>query len=236
MGSKQVTFRVKRFDPETKESWTQEYPVPVSPGMTVLEGLWHIVRYIDGGLSFRYSCRGAVCGSCAMSINKSITLACHTQIASLDTAIIDIEPLPRMEVLKDLVVDMEDFLRKFRSIDPFLITANATDKEIPQSPKDRKKIEKSVRCILCTSCHAACPLTATHEEYLGPAVLTAGQRFASDSRNDRQGEAIEKIDDPDGVWTCRTISRCTEVCPKNIEPSIRIKALKETIRSREKED
>lgn len=235
MGSKKVTFRIQRFDPETHRTWVQEYRVPSSPGMTVLEGLWHIVRYVDGSLSFRYSCRGAVCGSCAMTINETITLACHTQINSLGTEIIDIEPLPRMRVLKDLVVDMEAFLEKYRSIDPYIRGGKNPNGETLQSPENRRRIHHSVKCILCASCHAACPLTARDDEYLGPAVLSAAQRFAFDSRNDKNEGIVDRIDRPEGVQVCRTISRCTEVCPKGVEPSIRIKELKELIRCRNRE-
>ena len=224
------TFRIKRYDPETGKHWTQDYDITVKQGMTVLEGLWAIVRHMDGSLSFRYSCRGAVCGSCAMVINEVITLACHTQILELDSDIIRIEPLPRMEVVKDLVVDMEVFLERYRSIDPFLIHEEAHDREVIQSPEARRTIFDSVKCILCTSCHSACPLTAVDADYLGPAILTASQRFAFDDRNDRQDMALRHVNNLEGVASCRTISRCTEVCPKGIGPSLRIKSLKGKLR------
>lgn len=229
------TFRISRFDPETNKSWIQDFELDVKQGMTVLEGLWAIVRHIDGSLSFRYSCRGAVCGSCAMVINEVITLACHTQILDLESDVIRIEPLPRMKVLNDLVVDMEVFLERYNSIDPYLIHSESHDKEVIQSPEARKEIFDSVKCILCTSCHSACPLTAVDVDYLGPAILTAAQRFAFDDRNDKRDDTLKHVNNLEGVASCRTISRCTEVCPKNIGPSLRIKSIKAKLQDRASE-
>ena len=200
--------------------------------MTVLEALWHIVRHVDGSLAFRYSCRGAVCGSCAMIINETITLACHTQVSDLLPGPVTIEPLPRMRVIKDLVVDMEVFLEKYRAIGPWLTHKAKHEREVIQSPEARKQIFDSVKCILCTSCHAACPLTAVDDGYLGPAVLTAAQRFAFDDRNDNADQMVDGVNKIEGAWGCHTISRCTAVCPKDIQPSIRIKELKNKIRTR----
>ena len=227
-----TTFAVQRYDPADGRRWVQEYTIPVRPGMTVLEALWEIVHHVDGSLSFRYSCRGAVCGSCAMRINDTITLACHTQVASLLPGLIAIAPLPRMTVLKDLVVDMDSFLAKFRSIRPYVVREGSTEAEALQSPEARRRILDSVKCLLCASCQAACPLTEIDTDYLGPAALTGAHRFAFDDRNDARGDALDGINTDDGALTCRTISRCTEVCPKHIAPSVRIKELKHSIRQR----
>jgi succinate dehydrogenase / fumarate reductase, iron-sulfur subunit len=227
----QTTFRIKRFDPDTKKDWFQSYTIDITPGLTVLEALWFIVRHVDGSLSFRYSCRGAVCGSCAMVINREITLACHTQVLALESDTIEIEPLPRMRVIKDLIVDIEAFLEKYRTIDPFLINTQPHERELLQSPENRAPINDSVKCILCTSCHAACPLTAVDDTYLGPAVLNAAQRFAFDDRNEGGDKVLKKVNDLEGALGCRTVSRCTEVCPKQVDPSIRIKDIKERIRT-----
>ena len=230
MKPKEATFHIHRYDPPQKKSWIAEYHVPVTRGMTVLEGLWYIVDFIDGSLSFRYSCRGAVCGSCAMVINETITLACRTQIASLKSEKIEIAPLPRMRIIKDLVVDMDLFLEKYRLIKPYVIHREAHEGEVLQSPESRNRIFSSVKCILCASCHGACPLTAVDEDYLGPAVLNAAQRFAFDERNDLRDDVLKSVNHIEGALGCRTISRCTEVCPKYIGPSIRIKELKQKIK------
>ena len=155
--AKQVTFRIKRYDPDEDKTWVQDYRIDQRPGMTVLEALWNIVRHVDGSLSFRYSCRGAVCGSCAMVINKEITLACHTQVSVLGTDVITIEPLPRMQVIKDLVVDLEAFLEKYRSLEQHLQNTQPHERELLQAPEDRDLINRSETCLLRTSCPAACP-------------------------------------------------------------------------------
>jgi succinate dehydrogenase / fumarate reductase, iron-sulfur subunit len=166
-----------------------------------------------------------------MVINREITLACHTQIAALNTDVIRIEPLPRMQVIKDLVVDMEAFLEKYRSIAPYFKNTQIADREQLQSPESRAQINDSVKCILCTSCHSACPLTAVDDEYLGPAVLSAAQRFAFDERNENRDAVLNNANKIEGALGCRTVSRCTEVCPKGVDPSIRIKEIKARIRS-----
>ncbi len=227
----EVTLSIQRYDPAPRKTWVQDYQVVVTPGMTILEALWFIVRYVDGSLSFRYSCRGAVCGSCAMVINQEVTLACHTQIATLNTDVIRIEPLARMQVIKDLVVDLEAFLEKYRAIDPYFKNTQSPESERLQSPESRAQITDSVKCILCTSCHSACPLTGVDDDYLGPAALNAAQRFAFDERNENRDTALEAVNKIQGVQGCRTVSRCTEVCPKAIDPSIRIKEIKAGIRS-----
>lgn len=227
---KKVIFRIKRFRPSDDETRWQDYSLDVHPGMTVLEGLWHIVRYVDGSLSFRYSCRGGVCGSCAMVINKDTTLACHTQVTSLETDVIMIEPLPRMRVINDLVVDLEPFLKKFKSIQPVLKNETEHERELQQSPEQRTLINDSVKCIMCASCQSACPLLAVDDDYLGPAVLTAAHRFVFDDRNEDRDRMLSCINDTEGALGCRTVSRCTEVCPKGIQPSIRIKELRKQIR------
>ena len=133
MATQDVVFRIRRYDPDADRAWDQEYSIPVRPGMTVLEALWYVVHHVDGTLSFRYSCRGAVCGSCAMTINETISLACHTQVSSLLPGVIRLEPLPRMRILKDLVVDMDVFLEKFRSIGPYVVHGEPHEREALQS-------------------------------------------------------------------------------------------------------
>jgi succinate dehydrogenase iron-sulfur subunit len=230
MAEKQVTISIKRFDPSTNKRWVQDYTMTPKKGMTVLEALYYLVENVDGSLSFRYSCRGAVCGSCAMIINGTITLACHTQIASLGTDKIKLEPLPRFKVLKDLIVEMDTFLEKYSSIQPYLLNDFKENGENLQSPQERKVIVDTVKCILCASCHAACPLTALDPKYLGPASLTAVHRFGLDSRNSNGLDLIKNINNQDGTGGCKTISRCTDVCPRKIEPSKRITELKDKIK------
>lgn len=221
---------IKRYDPDQDKSWIQDYTIALKPGMTVLEALYFIAENLDGSLSFRYSCRGSVCGSCAMMINNTITLACHTQISDLLPGKIRIAPLPRFKVLKDLVVEMEDFLAKYRSVAPYMLNDFQDYAENLQSPENRQEIVDSVKCILCASCHAACPLTAFDEAYLGPAALTAVHRFGFDERNKTADKIVLRVNNQQGTSGCKTISRCTDVCPKDIAPSQRIKEIKSKIK------
>lgn len=232
MTTQEAEFQVKRFAPAENKHWIDTYTIPIEKGMTVLEGLWYIMQNIDGSLSFRYSCRGAVCGSCAMMINGTITLACKTQVAELLRGTIKIEPIPRFKLLKDLVVDMEVFLGKYRSIKPYLKNDFQHEKEIRQAPNERQRIAGSSTCILCAACHSACPFTGFDEDYLGPATLTAAHRFTFDSRNSQSNVVLSDVNQQKGALGCKTISRCTDVCPREIEPSKRITDLKNLIKEK----
>jgi succinate dehydrogenase / fumarate reductase iron-sulfur subunit len=225
-----IILSIKRYDPDRGKTWIQDYELDQKPGLTVLEALYFIAENLDGSLSFRYSCRGSVCGSCAMMINNTITLACHTQISDLLPGKIKIEPLPKFKILKDLVVEMDDFLQKYRSVEPYMLNDFKDNVENLQTPENRKVIIDSVKCILCASCHAACPLTAFDEDYLGPAALNAVHRFGFDERNKDADRIIMQVNNQQGTFGCKTISRCTDVCPKEIAPSQRIREIKAKIK------
>ncbi|MBD3307430.1 succinate dehydrogenase iron-sulfur subunit [candidate division KSB3 bacterium] len=227
-----VQFRVKRSDPATGRSEFQEYQFPYRRGMTILDGLWYIIDHLDGSLGFRYSCRGSVCGSCAMQVNGDIRLACETQISTLPPGVITLEPLGHMTIIRDLIVDMEPFFAKFQAIKPYLELLHDHERENLQSAQERQQIKDAVNCILCASCYAACPITWHHEDYLGPAALSASQRFVFDSRNDNSGERLRQMNAREGVDGCKKISRCTEVCPKHVAPSDRIQELKDLIKEK----
>ena len=184
------TFKILRYDAEEPDSRTllSTYRIRVIPGLTVLTVLLRIRDEIDGTLSFRSSCRSAVCGSCAMVINGKIDLACRTQVAAFDTDTIILEPLPNFEVIRDLVVDMTPFWQMYDKVQPYLIrNSPVPEKEIPQSEEDRKRIDQFVNCILCACCYGACPVLAREPEYVGPAAAAKLERFVLDSRDERPG-------------------------------------------------
>jgi succinate dehydrogenase / fumarate reductase, iron-sulfur subunit len=226
------TFRILRYDayePET-EARFQSYRINVLPGLTVLGVLIRIRDEIDGTLSFRSSCRSAVCGSCAMVINGTINLACRTQVAAFGSNTIILEPLPNLEVIKDLVVDMTPFWAMYEKIQPWLIrTSSVPEKEIEQSEEERKRIDQFVNCILCASCYGACPVLARDPGYVGPAALAKLHRFALDSRDERGGQALEDVNNDKGVWGCDTVLRCIEACPKDVRPTDSIVGLRKTL-------
>ena len=239
-----VTFHVRRFEPERDRAprW-ENHRIDVLPGMTVLDGLFELLDKQDGSLAMRFACREAVCGSCAMFINGAFRLACQTQILSLggitpacppgaqplgeNLSDIWVSPLPRMRVIKDLVVDMEPFFENLARIKPYLITKGLPpEKERLQSPKDRELLEDATNCILCASCHGSCPPAWLSKDYLGPATLLKAQRFAGDSRDDAQRDHVRTTDKETGVWRCHTVFNCTEACPKCIKVTSAIQQLK----------
>lgn len=226
------TFKILRSDrkrPDERPRF-QTYRVKVIPGLTVLAVLMRIRDEIDGTLSFRSSCRSAVCGSCAMVINGRIDLACRTQVASFGTNTIILEPLPNMEVIKDLVVDMTPFWRMYEKVKPWLIRQTADpEKEIEQSEEERSRIDQFVNCILCACCYGACPVIARDPEYLGPAAMAKLERFILDSRDERPDDFLDTVNDEKGVWGCDTVLRCIEACPKDVRPTDSIVNLRKTL-------
>ena len=216
------TFKILRYDRKSPgdKARFQSYRVRIIPGLTILSVLNRIRDEIDGTLSFRSSCRSAVCGSCAMVINGRIDLACRTQAASFGTDTIILEPLPNMEIIKDLVVDMEPFWKMYEKVEPWLARQGPVpEKEIRQSEKDRARIDQFVNCILCACCYGACPVISRDPGYLGPAALAKLERFVLDSRDERPLSALLKVNNEQGVWGCDTVLKCIETCPKNVRPT-----------------
>lgn len=232
MSSDYYTFKILRYDAldPSVEPYFQSYRVRVIPGLTILMVLLRIRDEIDGTLAFRSSCRSAVCGSCAMVINGKIDLACRTQAGSFGTNTIILEPLPNMEIIKDLVVDMTPFWIMYEKVKPYLIRNSADPgKEIPQTEEDRKKIDQYVNCILCASCYGACPVLARNPDYVGPAAFAKLERFMLDSRDERPDEFLESVNNDKGVWGCDTILRCIDACPKDVRPTDSIVGLRKQL-------
>lgn len=243
-----MMFRVARSREGKETSHYDLYKVELRKGMTVLDVLFQIQDYMDESLAFRYSCRGAVCGSCAMLVNKIPVLACRTQVGSLtDTSSklkpfpvltdtppgwnpeleVLVEPLPNLPILKDLVVDMTRFYDALESLKLWAEPAEGDDLRI-QSPTERKKIERYVNCIMCALCFGSCPINAEKEEYLGPAALAKAWRFSEDSRNEESKRYLESAKTPEGSPLCDLIYNCVKVCPKGVAPGGAIRKIKES--------
>ncbi|MEW5806211.1 MAG: succinate dehydrogenase iron-sulfur subunit [Acidobacteriota bacterium] len=227
----EVTFRILRFDPTMDHAPAfQDYKLAVKGALTVLEGLFEILENQDGSLGMRYSCRSAVCGSCAMHINGAYRLACETQIRHLNSRVITIRPLAHLPIIKDLVVDMGPFFEKYKRIKPYLeASTSIPDKEFIQSPRKRKRLNEIIDCILCGACYASCTMTLTDPEYLGPAALMKANRFVQDSRDEITRERLAIVNDENGVWRCHTIFNCQIACPKNLNPTHSIAQLKQKV-------
>ena len=226
------TFKILRYDamePGAKPRFAT-YRISVIPGLTVLAMLIRIRDEIDGTLSFRSSCRSAVCGSCAMVINGKIDLACRTQVAAFNTDTIILEPLPNFEVIRDLVVDLTPFWQMYDKVQPYLIRHSLVpEKEIPQSEEDRRRIDQFVNCILCACCYGACPVLAREPDYVGPAAAAKLERFVLDSRDERPTGALSIVNDEKGVWACDTLLRCIDACPKDVRPTDAVVGLRKTM-------
>lgn len=222
------TFKVFRFDPDKdKKPYFDIFNVPVKRGTTVIEGLFYIQQNIDPSLAFRFSCRGAVCGSCAMHINGKYRLACETQVLNLKKDTLIIQPLGHLPVIRDLFVDMDRFWQCYREIKPYLMAGSPPpEKERIQTPDERKRLDDMIDCILCGSCFSACTVTGTDGKYIGPAALLKVNRFLRDSRDRIKGERLQIVDRLHGIWRCHTIMSCQEVCPKSLSPTASINEMR----------
>ncbi len=213
----QVRLRILRYDPERdpKPHW-EEYTVECEPTAPLLDLLHTVKWHQDGSLTFRRSCAHGVCGSDAMLINGRNRLACKIRVDQLGRKI-SIAPLPGLKVIKDLVVDMDEFFAKYRSVMPFQIDDGVMPaRERRQSQEDRERYDDTTKCILCAACTSSCPSFWAQDSYVGPAAIVNAHRFIFDTRDQGADERLEILSDEDGVWRCRTIFNCTDACPRGI--------------------
>jgi len=228
-------FKIYRWDPEQNQKpYLSTYPVDMNTcGPMVLDALIKIKDEQDPTLTFRRSCREGICGSCAMNINGSNTLACLAYIDKESAAATKIYPLPHMYVIKDLVPDMGNFYEQYRSIQPWLQPAH--DKmegqaEWLQTREDRAKLDGMYECILCACCSTSCPSYWWNgDKYLGPAVLMQAYRWIQDSRDGQSQKRLEELDDAFKLYRCHTIMNCTKVCPKHLNPAKAIAQIKKRL-------
>jgi len=227
----QLEVSIKRFNPEkdTAPHW-ETYKVEAEPMDRVLDVLNKIKWEQDGTLTYRKSCAHGVCGSDAMMINGENRLACVTLVRDLRTTKLRIEPLPGAPVIKDMVIDMTGFWRKYETVMPYLINDDPPpETERYMSSEDQERIEESTRCILCGACTYSCPSTWSDEEYLGPAALLKAYRFIFDSRDQATDARLKIVDNNKGLWKCYTIFNCVQACPKEIDITKHISALKRKV-------
>jgi len=231
-------FNIYRWDPDTAEQpRVDSYALDMDDcGPMLLHALIKIKDEIDQTLTFRRSCREGICGSCAMNINGTNTLACTLNMSDLPAGDVNIYPLPHMPVVKDLVPDLTHFYAQYASIKPWIETQSPPppDKERLQSPEDRKKLDGLYECILCACCTTSCPSYWWNgERYLGPAILLQAYRWLADSRDENAGERLDELDDAYRLFRCDTILNCTRVCPKGLNPALAIKEIKKMLLERE---
>ncbi len=230
-GAKKVKrFRVYRYDPDSGDNpRTDVYEVDIeSCGPMVLDALIKIKNEIDSTLTFRRSCREGICGSCAMNIAGTNTLACTKAIEDV-SGVVKIYPLPHMPVVKDLVPDLTQFYAQYASIKPWMRTQTPPppDRERLQSKEDRVKLDGLYECILCACCSTSCPSYWWNgDRYLGPAILLQAYRWIVDSRDEFTGERLDDLEDPFRLYRCHTIMNCTKTCPKGLNPAKAIAEIK----------
>ncbi|GIK97416.1 MAG: succinate dehydrogenase iron-sulfur subunit [Alphaproteobacteria bacterium] len=222
-------FRVYRWNPEDGENpRVDTYTVDLAEcGPMVLDALIKIKNEVDSTLTFRRSCREGVCGSCAMNIDGTNTLACTKYIDDVKGDV-KIYPLPHMPVVKDLVPDLNQAYAQYAMIEPWLKTETpAPERERLQSPEERARLDGLWECILCFCCTTACPSYWWNgERYLGPAVLLQAYRWIADSRDEAKGERLDQLEDPFRLYRCHTIMNCTRTCPKGLNPGQAIGEIK----------
>lgn len=226
-----VLFDVFRFDPGRDPApRRQKYEVELGETASVLDGLLEIQEKRDGFLAFRSSCERGRCGACAMRINGRVRLACETPVASARRGMVRVDPLPNLPVVKDLVVDMDAFWRKYEQIRPWLsphVTYAARERH--QTPEERARLDDYIACVLCGACYATCPAVRRTPWFLGPAALAKAYRFISDTREVDAAERLDDLDGHHGVWGCDTTFRCVRVCPKGVPPARAISAMRRAL-------
>lgn len=223
-------FEVYRYDPDSGDNPTTDtYELSLDQcGPMVLDALLKIKDDIDPTLTFRRSCREGICGSCAMNIDGTNTLACTKPIEEVEGPV-RIYPLPHMPVIKDLVPDLTNFYAQYASIKPWLQSDNPPrpDQERLQSEDERDRLDGLYECILCACCSTSCPsYWWNSDRYLGPAVLLQAYRWIVDSRDDAAGERLDDLEDPFRLYRCHTIMNCSRTCPKGLNPAKAIAGIK----------
>ena len=228
-------FKVYRWSPdEGGNPRIDSYDIDMDDcGPMVLDALIKIKNEVDSTLTFRRSCREGICGSCAMNIDGTNTLAC-TQAISDIRGDVNIYPLPHLKVVKDLVPDLNQAYAQLASVEPWLKTVSAPpERERLQSEEDRARLDGLWECILCFCCATSCPSYWWNgERYLGPAVLLQAYRWIADSRDEMTGERLGDLQDPFRLYRCHTIMNCTKTCPKGLNPAKAIAEIKKLMVAR----
>ena len=223
-------FRIYRWDPDSGENPRMDtYVLDLDDcGPMVLDALIKLKNEVDPTLTFRRSCREGICGSCAMNIDGTNTLACTKAIDEVSGEVA-VYPLPHMPVVKDLIPDLTHFYAQYASIEPWVKsqTPPPPDRERLQSPEERRELDGLYECILCACCSTSCPsYWWNSDRYLGPAILLQAYRWIADSRDEYTGERLDKLEDPFRLYRCHTIMNCARTCPKGLNPGKAIAEIK----------
>jgi fumarate reductase iron-sulfur subunit len=218
-----ITFQILRYIPEKDpDPFYQEYEVPFREEWVILDGINYIKDHLDGSLSYRWSCRMGVCGSCGMMINDKPVLTCETFLEKYMPGPIRIAPLNYFGVIRDLIVETGGFMEKVKRVKPWIIR----DKEKPlsegeylQTPEELSEYKQYSMCINCMLCYAACPVVGLEPKFIGPAAIALAQRYNYDNRDQGRGQRNDILLADDGIYECTLVGECSEVCPKKVDPA-----------------
>ena len=231
---RKIKVAITRFDPDKDEDRrTDEFEIEVESHWKVLDAINHIKDEVDPTISYRWSCRMAVCGSCGMMVNGEPILTCKTSLDQFGDKL-TIEPLANFPVVRDLVVDLDGFMDKFKAVKPWIVrakeeAASADFNEkgtYSQSPAELAVFKQFSMCINCMLCYSACPVVANEPEFLGPAAIALGHRYNLDSRDQGSDERNEIFRGEGTVFSCSYANECSEVCPKNVDPAAAVNQAK----------
>ena len=218
-----ITLQVARYRPEMEDAPTfQEYEVPCPKEWVVLDGLNYVKDHLDGTLSYRWSCRMGICGSCGMTVNGEPKLTCATFLADYAPRPVRVEPLRNFPVIRDLAVEIGDFMQKLTRVKPWIIRKEdklLSEGEYLQTPQEMDEYKQFSMCINCMLCYAACPIYALDPKFIGPAAIALAQRYNLDSRDQGARQRREILSKHVGIWSCTFVGECTKVCPKHVDPA-----------------
>jgi fumarate reductase iron-sulfur subunit len=221
--AERITLQIARYRPEMESDATvQDYEVPCPRDWVILDGLNYVKDHLDGTLSYRWSCRMGICGSCGMTVNGEPSLTCATFLADYAPGPVRVEPLRNFPVIRDLVVEMGDFLRKLKSVKPWIVREAErplTEGEYRQTPGEMEDYKQFSMCINCMLCYAACPIYGLDPKFIGPAAIALAQRYNLDTRDQGARERLGILSEHEGIWGCTFVGECTKVCPKNVDPA-----------------
>jgi fumarate reductase iron-sulfur subunit len=220
-----ITLEIARYSPERDAApHFESFEVPVHKEWVVLDALNHIKDKVDGSLTYRWSCRMGICGSCGMMVNGEPKLTCATFLSDYarNGSKIRVEPLRYFAVVRDLVTELSDFLVKLTKVKPWLIRHDEpplSQGEFLQTPEQLDNYKQFSMCINCTLCYAACPVVGLDPVFVGPAAIALAQRYNKDSRDQGADERTAMLAHPEGIWGCTFVGECTRVCPKHVDPA-----------------
>ncbi|HCT78717.1 MAG TPA: succinate dehydrogenase/fumarate reductase iron-sulfur subunit [Micromonosporaceae bacterium] len=229
----QITLSITRYRPEQEDRPTvAAYEVPLRRDWTVLDGLNYIKDQVDGTLSYRWSCRMGICGSCGLTVAGDPKLSCATFLSDYPPdRPLRIEPLRNFPVIRDLVIELSDFMHKLSRVKPWLIPDEdepVGEGENLQTPEQLDAYKQFSMCINCMLCYAACPVYGLDSDFIGPAAIALAQRYNLDSRDDGEDERLTILSQPEGVWSCTFVGECSRACPKGVDPAAAIQRAKLT--------